>query len=83
MGKERNKPQTKTKKKRIQKISETKHIAKNYGRAILRFAIKNKDLVKRLMKKEIRNYGNFVRFCKKTKRQLQTITELRSLWIDE
>ncbi len=69
--------------KRVQKLSETKHIVKNYGRCILKFALTHKELMVRLMEKKQVHILNFLKFCKKYKRKLVTIKQLRSLWNDE
>ena len=65
------------------KICETKNIPKNFGKAILRFIKKNESLTFEVINEYNYNYKKFHLMINLYKNKINTIAELRSLWMDE
>lgn len=64
--------------------NETKNIPKNYGKAIISFIEKNERLVRRVLNSaETNDYAGFMSTIRQKKRKVNSIADLRSLWVDE
>jgi hypothetical protein len=62
--------------------NETKNIPKNYGKAIISFIEKYQDKVKYITRKNNVDYEDFVEELKEKKKVINTIADLRSMWVD-
>ena len=64
--------------------NETKNIPKNYGKAIISFIERNEKLVRRVLNTTDSNdYNAFMNTIRQKKRKVNSIADLRSLWVDE
>ncbi len=63
--------------------NETKNIPKNFGKAILAFIQKHKKIVKTIMDKyKSGTAKELIDYLELRKKEITTIADLRSLWID-
>lgn len=64
--------------------NETKNIPKNYGKAIISFIERNEAVVRRVVAAAgDNNYAGFMATIRLKKRKVNSIADLRSLWLDE
>lgn len=63
-------------------VSESKNIPKNYGKAILNFIRRNEQLAISLLEYLKIDYNEFINSLRRLRGKLNTISELRSLWIN-
>ena len=64
--------------------NETKNIPKNYGKAIISFIERNEKLVRRVLHiADTNDYNSFMNTIRQKKRKVNSIADLRSLWVDE
>ncbi len=63
--------------------NQTKNIPKNFGKGIISFIEKNPSKVKILADKYKFNSNDFTKKLKELKRSINTIADLRNLWVDE
>ncbi len=62
--------------------NDTKNIPKNFGKAIINFYEKNPALMKRITQVNEVDYKELLEELTKLKPKLNTISDLRKLWVD-
>lgn len=65
------------------RVSESKNIPKNYGKAIITFIRKNEDFTRRALAREGRDFAGFMRNLRGLRASLNTISQLRAMWMEE
>lgn len=63
--------------------NSTKNIPKNFGKAIITFVELHPNLIGNALKEDRVPYIDFVTALKEKKRGINSISDLRSLWLDE
>lgn len=63
--------------------NDTKNIPKNFGKAIITFVEQKDQVVKRFLAYENVMYDDFFAALKAKKRGINSIADLRNLWLDE
>lgn len=64
-------------------VNDTKNIPKNFGKAIIAFITKNPKITEKCLKKHEIELSKFLQELRIKKKNLHSIKELRSLWLDE
>jgi hypothetical protein len=67
---------------KLYKISETKNVPKNFGKAILKFLRKNDKSVQKVLRKMEIDERDFLKVIEESRDKINTIADLRSLWIE-
>ncbi len=65
------------------RVSESKNIPKNYGKAIITFIRKNEDFTRRVLARLGMEYSAFMRNLRGLRSNLNTISQLRAIWMEE
>jgi hypothetical protein len=63
--------------------NETKNIPKNYGKAIIIFIEKNRDILEKVFVKNGDSYDKLLLRLPNLKKKINTISDLRNLWEDQ
>ena len=64
-------------------VNDTKNIPKNFGKAIIAFISKNIKVTQRCLEFHGMDTSDFLKALKLRKKNLHSIKELRSLWLDD
>lgn len=64
-------------------MSESKNIPKNYGKAIITFIRKNEEFTRRVLGHLGLDYAGFMRNLRSLRANLNTISQLRAMWMEE
>ena len=64
-------------------VNDTKNIPKNFGKAVIAFISKNTKITQRCLERHSVDTSEFIKALKLRKKNLHSIKELRSLWLDE
>ena len=62
--------------------NDTKNIPKNFGKAIISFVQRNDRIIKKFLSDEKTSYHEYVAALKARKKNLNSIADLRALWVD-
>lgn len=63
--------------------NDTKNIPKNFGKAIIAFIQQREQLVRKLFNNSSKDHSNFLKALRCKKQSINSIAELRSLWLQE
>lgn len=62
--------------------NDTKNVPKNFGKAIIGFIQQREQLVRRLFNNSWKEHNKFLKVLEIKKKGINSIAELRNLWLD-
>ena len=72
-----------TKNRQTRNLNETKNVPKNFGKAIIKFSEKREGLVRRCLGARQDCYQDFIAAIRLKKKCINSIAQLRGLWLEE